>query len=376
MRVGRRQARNQPHADALSSRPPGQADLRGDGAKCGAVSDALRRGRRRRPRAACPHRWATPGAWRRSPSARSPRRSTSAEPRAAWAIRRRADAGTKAGFGAAGDALTATPAPSRARSSTRWPARRSPRDRRRARAARRQSPLRGGRAPPARRRGDPARPSSNGSCAAASRELLPRVLVPPQLEVGPAEAVEIRAVAGIDRERPIDQCHRLLEPLAALGQHVAEIVERLRVARARGRSPRGRPPPRARTPSRARRARRAGTAPTRSRGSASRPRRALRAPRRRGRPRRAGRPATRYARRLVRRQPRSAARSMAMASPRRPAPASARASSCATRASPRVLAPQRLEHAQRVVEPACARRTPARGTCRTCRRRPRPPSPS
>src|SRR6185436_11111892 len=49
------------------------------------------------------------------------------------------------------------------------------------------------------------------------------------LEVRPAEAVQIRSVVRIDLERLLQIADRLLEPLTAIGQHVAKVVERRRV---------------------------------------------------------------------------------------------------------------------------------------------------
>ena len=51
------------------------------------------------------------------------------------------------------------------------------------------------------------------------------------LEQRPAEAVEIRAVVRVDRQRALDQRDGFVEPVAALGQHVAEVIQRRRVQR-------------------------------------------------------------------------------------------------------------------------------------------------
>src|SRR5206468_8399334 len=47
-----------------------------------------------------------------------------------------------------------------------------------------------------------------------------------RLEVRPAEAVEVRPVVRIDLQRLLQQRHRFVEPLAALGEHVTKIIER------------------------------------------------------------------------------------------------------------------------------------------------------
>ena len=51
------------------------------------------------------------------------------------------------------------------------------------------------------------------------------------LEVGPPEAVEIRAVVGFDLERLLQVPHRLVEALAAIGEHVTKVVQRRRILR-------------------------------------------------------------------------------------------------------------------------------------------------
>src|SRR5580693_5819811 len=45
-------------------------------------------------------------------------------------------------------------------------------------------------------------------------------------EVDPAERVDVGAVVGIERHGALDQLARLVEMLAALGEHVSEVVER------------------------------------------------------------------------------------------------------------------------------------------------------
>jgi hypothetical protein len=51
------------------------------------------------------------------------------------------------------------------------------------------------------------------------------------LEVGPPEAVEIRGIVGVDRQRARDERHRLVELAPTLGQHVAQIIQASRVPR-------------------------------------------------------------------------------------------------------------------------------------------------
>ena len=79
------------------------------------------------------------------------------------------------------------------------------------------------------------------------------------LVVRPAEAVEIRAVVRLDFERLLQQVDRLVQPLAALGEHVAEIVERRRVVRDLSTAPAGTRTRRRRTSSACRAPRRART---------------------------------------------------------------------------------------------------------------------
>src|SRR5262245_31398570 len=49
------------------------------------------------------------------------------------------------------------------------------------------------------------------------------------LEIRPADAVEIRSVLRVDRQRALEVLHRLVEPLAPFGQHVTEVVQGGRV---------------------------------------------------------------------------------------------------------------------------------------------------
>src|SRR5262249_15426955 len=52
-----------------------------------------------------------------------------------------------------------------------------------------------------------------------------------RFEVRPAEAVEIRAVLRFDLERLLQELHRFVEALAAIREHVAEIIQRRGVVR-------------------------------------------------------------------------------------------------------------------------------------------------
>src|SRR5262249_34014235 len=62
-------------------------------------------------------------------------------------------------------------------------------------------------------------------------QLAQRLLIPPLLVVGPAQAVDEVAVLGLDGQRLLDELNRLGEVGALFGVHVADVVVRLGVLR-------------------------------------------------------------------------------------------------------------------------------------------------
>src|SRR5687767_12455329 len=62
-------------------------------------------------------------------------------------------------------------------------------------------------------------------------EVLLRVVQVTPAEMRPTQAVEVRAVVGLDIERPADESNGFVELLAADGQQISEIVQRVGIAR-------------------------------------------------------------------------------------------------------------------------------------------------
>jgi len=72
---------------------------------------------------------------------------------------------------------------------------------------------------------------SSPTISICALELLDRQPVVAALVVHPAQAVDVEAVVGIDRERAPDQALGLVEVRTLLGERVAEVVQRGRVLR-------------------------------------------------------------------------------------------------------------------------------------------------
>ena len=105
------------------------------------------------------------------------------------------------------------------------------RDRHRGAGATRRRPRAAGRPPTARRRSDPGRRSCRAPArrpgAAAARPCRPCFC----LNSAQPRLSRYEPLSGIDRQRALDQRDGLVEPIAALGQHVAQVVQRGRVQR-------------------------------------------------------------------------------------------------------------------------------------------------
>ena len=57
-------------------------------------------------------------------------------------------------------------------------------------------------------------------------EMVARLAQAAEAEVDPTQRVDVGAVVGLERDRALDELERLLQLLAAIGPHVAEVVER------------------------------------------------------------------------------------------------------------------------------------------------------
>src|SRR2546425_7984178 len=62
-----------------------------------------------------------------------------------------------------------------------------------------------------------------------ARQVGPGIAEVAELEPGPPQGIEEGAVVGIDGQSSLDELERLVEPLAALGEEIGYIVERLGV---------------------------------------------------------------------------------------------------------------------------------------------------
>ena len=65
----------------------------------------------------------------------------------------------------------------------------------------------------------------------STQQVLFRSVVFSQLEIGPTQRIQIRSVGGLEVDCLLDVGQRLFQPHAAVGQHVAEVVERIAVLR-------------------------------------------------------------------------------------------------------------------------------------------------